>query len=209
VSEKPPGEKPRREAVIPKARVDAITDGIFAFAMTLLVLDLRLPDSFNPASGTELVAALRDLQGQYLAYIISFYVLGLRWIAQVSERGVPEFVSAKYARWMLIYLFFITSIPFSTMVVGRYEPFPAATWVYAANMILSALCSIRLSHLAVEERGEEAHRDRPELGTLIISALLSVVLSFFIPAYATLAYLLNIWPYFGRLRRHHAGGQQD
>ncbi|HVZ14176.1 MAG TPA: TMEM175 family protein [Bauldia sp.] len=194
------GHRPR-EATIPKARLDAITDGIFAFAMTLLVLDLRLPDGFNPASGGELVAALRDLQGQYLAYIISYYVLGLRWLAQVSERGVPEMVSGSYARWVLIYLFFITSIPFSTMVVGRYEPLPAATWVYAANMILSALCSVRLAYLADGERDAAGHRDRPELATLIASALLSVVLSFIVPAHAMWAYLLNIWPYLARFRR--------
>lgn len=194
------GHRPR-EATIPKARLDAITDGIFAFAMTLLVLDLRLPDGFNPASGGELVAALRDLQGQYLAYIISYYVLGLRWLAQVSERGVPEMVSGSYARWVLIYLFFITSIPFSTMVVGRYEPLPAATWVYAANMILSALCSVRLAYLADSERDAAEHRDRPELATLIASALLSVVLSFIVPAHAMWAYLLNIWPYLARFRR--------
>ena len=202
MSEKPGSEKPaRREATIPKARLDAITDGIFAFAMTLLVLDLRLPVGFNPKSGIELVAALRDLQGQYIAYIISYYVLGLRWLAQVSERGVPEIVSGKYGRWQLIYLFFITSIPFSTMVVGRYEPLQAATWIYATNMILSGLCSIRLAYLAEQERGADEHRDRPELATLIASAVLSVVLSFITPAHAMWAYLLNIWPYLARFRR--------
>ena len=190
--------------MIPKARLDAITDGIFAFAMTLLVLDLRLPEGFNPSSTPELVNALRDLQSQYLAYIISFYVLGLRWLAQVSERGVPEMVSGTYGRWVLVYLFFITSIPFSTMVVGRYEPLPAATWIYSANMILSGLCSLRLAYLAEEERDRAVHQGRPELATLIFSAALSVVLSFVVPGYAMLAYLLNIWPYVARYRRRKA-----
>jgi uncharacterized membrane protein len=200
MSEKRHGDRRQRAPTIPKMRLDAITDGIFAFAMTLLVLDLRLPDDFDPHSSTDLLSALLDLRSQYLAYIISFFVLSLRWLGQVGERGVPEKVSYGYGAWVLIYLFFITSIPFTTMVLGRYGDYPEATWLYSANMILSVLCSIRLSHLAEGERGEDAHRDRPALATLIASAALSIVVSLFFPAYATLAYLINIWPVFSRLR---------
>jgi uncharacterized membrane protein len=190
----------QREPTIPKMRLDAVTDGIFAFAMTLLVLDLRLPDDFDPHSSSDLLTALLDLRSQYIAYIISFFVLSLRWLGQVSAReGVPEKVSYGYGAWVLIYLFFITSIPFTTMLLGRYGDYPEATWLYGANMILSVLCSIRLSYLAEEERGDDAHRDRPDLATLIVSAALSIVLSLFIPAYATLAYLINIWPVFARI----------
>jgi uncharacterized membrane protein len=205
-------ERRHGEPTIPKFRLDAITDGVFAFAMTLLVLDLRLPDNFDPHSSSDLLGALLDLQSQYTAYVISFFVLSLRWLGQVGERGVPEKVSYGYGVWVLIYLFFITSIPFTTMVLGRYGQYPEATWLYGANMILSVLCSIRLSYLAEEERGDEAHRDRPELATLIVSAVLSIVLSFFVPAYATLAYLINVWPALarlGRLRRISGRGRID
>ena len=76
--------------MIPKSRLDALTDGVFAFAMTLLVLDLRLPDTFHPASTAELLGGLRELSGQFLAYVISFFVLGIRWLAQAGAHGVRK-----------------------------------------------------------------------------------------------------------------------
>ena len=75
--------------MIPKARLDALTDGIFAFAMTLLVLDLRLPDGFAAASAGDLLHALSSLSGQLVAYVISFAVLGARWLGQIRSRA-PE-----------------------------------------------------------------------------------------------------------------------
>jgi uncharacterized membrane protein len=181
--------------MIQRARLDALTDGVFAFAMTLLVLDLRLPDGFEPHSAAELIAALHDLEGQYIAYVISFFVLGARWLAQVSHRTVPEQTSGTYGIWVLIHLFLITSIPFTTMLVGRYNDFAPATWLYALNMILSALASLRMTFLAEEENDSGAERsDHFRSIVLIVSALVSVALSFVTPQYATLAYLLNLVP---------------
>jgi hypothetical protein len=85
------------------------------------------------------------------------------------------------------------------MVVGRYNDFAPATWLYALNMILSAGASLRMTFLAEEEADEGAERD-DHFGSivLILSALGSVALSFITPQYATLAYLLNVAP---QLRR--------
>jgi uncharacterized membrane protein len=189
--------------VIQRARLDALTDGVFAFAMTLLVLDLRLPDGFAPHSSREFLSGLYELEGQYIAYVISFFVLGARWLTQVSHRGVPERTTGKYGIWVLIYLFLITSIPFSTMVVGRYNDFAPATWLYALNLILSAGASLRMTFLAEEGADKPAERgDHFGSIMLIVSALVSVGLSFWTPEYATLAYLLNLAP---PLRRHIAG----
>ena len=190
--------------MIPKSRLDALTDGVFAFAMTLLVLDLRLPDTFHPASTAELLGGLRELSGQFLAYMISFFVLGIRWLAQAGARGVPETTSGRYGRWVLVYLFFITCIPFSTMVIGRYDDLAPAAWLYAANMILSALASLRMSFLAEEEANRAAdRRSRVVLLLLIVTALLSVAMSFVTPAYATLAYLPNALPLLVRKGTKH------
>ena len=87
--------------MVPKARLDALTDGVFAFAMTLLVLDLRLPEDFHPSSAAELLDRLAGLGLQALAYVISFVVLALRWLALAQTRGAPEQISAAEARWWL------------------------------------------------------------------------------------------------------------
>jgi len=52
---------------ISKGRLDALTDGVFAFAMALLVVNLDLPEDFHPQSAAELVSALLDLGGTFIA----------------------------------------------------------------------------------------------------------------------------------------------
>lgn len=178
--------------MIPRGRLEALTDGVFAFAMTLLVINLELPDGFRPTSPADLLAALRDLDGALIAYVVSFFVLSVRWLGQVSVREVPEAASGAYAWAVLTHLFFITLVPFSTMLVGRYPELWPAIWVYAANMILSALMSIRISILAERETGQRpAHTGRVDLAVLIASALLSAAIALVHPPSAMWAYFLN------------------
>ena len=69
----------KREAMHSRGRLDALGDGIFGVAMTLLVLDLRLPEDFHPQTSSELVHGLAELSPKFFPYALSFYVLGLRW----------------------------------------------------------------------------------------------------------------------------------
>ena len=64
--------------MIPKSRLDALTDGVFAVAMTLLVIDLRLPENFQPQNSSELLQRIAELGSQMFVYAVSFYVLALR-----------------------------------------------------------------------------------------------------------------------------------
>ena len=57
---------------ISKRRLDALTDGVFAFAMTLLVINLDLPEHFHPTSAAELISALLGLGGTSVAYVITY-----------------------------------------------------------------------------------------------------------------------------------------
>lgn len=175
----------------PKARIDALTDGIFAFAMTLLVLEIRLPPDAAVKDSAELLARLQALVPEYLVYIISFFVLAAQWRVEIGLRRVEE-VSQEAVTWSIVYLFFITSVPFSSGVVGRHGDLPPAVWLYAANMIAAAAVSLRLR--ALEVAPEHRARARAgDVGTLVFiaSALLSVVLSLIEPRHAMYAYFLN------------------
>ena len=113
----------------PKARLDALTDGIFAVAMTLLVLELRVPEQAS-GDNASLWQALKDLSPKFFPYLLSFLVLGNSWLAKVRVRVAGEHVTRTYAVAWLANLFFITCVPFSTMLVGRYGDVPVAIWVY-------------------------------------------------------------------------------
>jgi uncharacterized membrane protein len=109
-----------------KARLDTLSDGIFAVAMTLLILDIRLPDDFHPADGSEFLQGLAALWPKFLPYVLSFGLLGLRWLSNIEIRSRAEFVNREYTNWWLLYLLLITCVPFSTIVVGRFARFPPA-----------------------------------------------------------------------------------
>jgi uncharacterized membrane protein len=108
----------------PRSRINALTDGIFAFPMTLLVLELRLPD-LPVQDSAALIADIEALWPKYLAYLISFFVLAAHWRSCIELRRV-ETVSPQGLSWWMLYLFFVTSIPFSTNVVGLHGEMPPA-----------------------------------------------------------------------------------
>lgn len=175
----------------PKSRLDALTDGIFAFAMTLLVLEIRLPTDVPIDDSAALIARLSALGPEYLAYVISFFVLAAQWRGNIELRGADEVTQGGLA-WATLYLFFVTSIPFSSSVVGHHGNLPPAVWLYAANLIAVAALSLRLRALTIvpQERGR-ARLGNAHTVFFMATAAVSVGLSLVAPGTAMYAYLLN------------------
>ncbi|TMJ00067.1 MAG: DUF1211 domain-containing protein [Alphaproteobacteria bacterium] len=184
----------QKSRLIEKVRLDALTDGVFAVAMTLLVIDLKLPENFHPASGAELLHGLAELQTQFLVYIISFIVLGLRWMSLAKLSRLHETVEDRYVHWSLLHLLLVTCVPFVTMVVGRYGALPPAIWLYCAITILAALVALRLAALAEPHIGTADALDRRVgLSVIIVISLMVLAFSLVQPRYAMWIYLLNIF----------------
>jgi uncharacterized membrane protein len=177
---------------ISKGRLDALTDGVFAFAMTLLVVKFDLPEDFHPKSAAELISGLLGLGGTFIAYVVTFLVLATFWLGRARTKEEPEWASGAYAWSVLFHLFFVTLLPFSMIVVGRYDLAPAI-WVYGANMVLLALTAIGIT-LVIERdiRRRLLPSGRAEYGVLIASAILSVIIGFYSADSAMYAYFLNL-----------------
>jgi uncharacterized membrane protein len=176
--------------MIPKLRLDALTDGVFAVAMTLLVIDLKLPEDFHPRFNAELLQRLFGLGHPVLVYVVSFYVLALCWVGHVRSGTRSEEVGQRHVVLALSYLLTITFLPFATSVIGRYQGFPAAIWLYAGNMIFLAVIALRIAMLA-HYQADARRQACFGLMTLIAAAVLSVILSFIAPHWAMAAYALN------------------
>ncbi|MBV9396152.1 MAG: DUF1211 domain-containing protein [Methylobacteriaceae bacterium] len=184
----------------PKARLDALTDGIFAVAMTLLVLELRVPEQAS-GDNASLWQALKELWPKFFPYLLSFLVLGNSWLAKVRVRIAGEHVTRAYAVAWLANLFSITCVPFSTMLVGRYGDVPVAIWVYVANLGLNGVTALIMA-LAMRDAHRQSETD-PLAGTLvlIISSALAALVAFFAPRHALWVMLLNALPVFSRTAR--------
>jgi uncharacterized membrane protein len=175
-----------------KARLDTLSDGIFGVAMTLLILDVRLPDDFHPRDAGDLLQGFTDLWPKFLPYVLSFGVLGLRWLANVEVRTRAEYVSRQYVNWWLFYLFLITCVPFTTIVVGRFASLAPAIWLYAGHTALIAAVGLRLISVTPHlEQGDHLRHRQLSTMVLMVSSLLAIALSFVYPRVALWALALN------------------
>jgi uncharacterized membrane protein len=184
--------KPTGNAMFSKARLDTLSDGIFGVAMTLLILDVRFPDNFHPKDSAELLQGLADLWPKFLPYLLSFGVLGLRWLANIELRSRAEYVSREYTNWWLLYLLLITCVPFSTIVVGNFAHLAPAIWLYAGHTLLIAAVGLRLFAITPDlEQGDHLRHRQLSSMLLIVTSLLAIGVSFINPRVALWALALN------------------
>jgi len=176
-----------------KARLDTLSDGVFAVAMTLLVLDVRLPEDFHPRDGAELLEGLVGLWPKFFPYVLSFGVLGLRWLANIELRSAADYVNREYVNWWLLYLLLITCVPFTTIVVGRFAQLAPAIWLYAGHTALIAAVGLRIMFITPHlEEGGHLRLRQMSAWLLTAASMLAIAASFFNPRHALWAFALPL-----------------
>ncbi|MGA2582165.1 MAG: TMEM175 family protein [Tepidisphaeraceae bacterium] len=117
-------------------RLAALSDGIFGVAMTLLLLDLRVPLKSVVTSETDLWRALAALWPDLLVYMMSFMTLGIFWIGQQTQLNFLAH-SDRHLTWIhLAFLFPVTLLPFSTRLLIDFITYRAALLEYWFNLFL-------------------------------------------------------------------------
>jgi uncharacterized membrane protein len=117
-------------------RLAALSDGIFAVAMTLLVLDLHVPSAAQAGSERALLAALGALAPQWVTYGMSFLTLGIFWAGQQTQLNqLAE--STRDLTWIhLGFLFATTIMPFSTRLLAEFITYRLALGFYWLNILV-------------------------------------------------------------------------
>lgn len=118
-------------------RLDALADGIFAIAMTILVFEIRVPDLGGLATNTSLWYTLRDSGELFLSYLVSFAVLFTYWrshhfIASVYAKNIDLQLTNINA----LFFFFVALVPFSSHFLGLYNHTQTAIILFAINTML-------------------------------------------------------------------------
>jgi TMEM175 potassium channel family protein len=117
-------------------RLAALSDGVFAIAMTLLVLDLRVPAAEAIHSEPDLWRALVALAPRLTMYVVSFMTLGIFWVGQQTQLNHLE-RSDRSLSWIhIVFLFGVSVIPFSTSLLAEYTAYRIALLVYWGNILL-------------------------------------------------------------------------
>ncbi len=136
---------------------------MFAIAITLLVLEIRIPEG-TLHRNAELLEALRELTPRLVAYGMTFAVVGLSWLVHWRRYAVIRTVDGRLPNLNLCYLAFIAILPFPTALLGDYGNLPAAVVVYActvsATVLLGAVSWLYAVRAGLVEDGVSAWRGR-------------------------------------------------
>lgn len=193
--------KQRKENEIEFSRIVAFSDGVFAIAITLLVLQLGVEAG---VSNGELGSALWDERHDLFAYAISFAVIGRFWLVHHRFFGDVTGFDGRLIVLNLFYLAWIVLIPFSSQILGDHGGAEAAVILYAINLVGVLLSGVLLFADArraglSKVSAEEARSGQRSALAIAAIFLLSIVVALFSPELATYCWLaLFFVPIAGR-----------
>lgn len=185
-------------------RLNALTDGVYAIVVTLLVLDLHTPET----PGLNNINLLADLQEQtpnFIAYLISFFVVAFFWVRHNWTLKPVEKCSFRTFMLNFFHLLFVTLVPYTASLVGHYEQDAIAAIFFSGSIGLAAY-SLALLHQHVVTKTEWHNKDsikewmRPDWLMMypgVFFALGSILISFInVNAALALWLLFPVWVYF-------------
>jgi uncharacterized membrane protein len=142
-------------------RIAALSDGLFAIAATILVLDFHTPEPADIHSETELLHALAASAPRLLPWLLSLLTLGIFWLGQQTQLSQLE-RSNRDLTWLhFIFLAVVTALPFSARLLADFLEYRTAFLVYWLNIVLLGaslyatwVCAERANLVREEARGD-------------------------------------------------------
>ena len=131
---------PEMPSGLPPNRIETLVDGIFAVAMTILVLEIHVPDLAREASDAALFEAFTRLAPKILSYACGFVILGTIWIGHHYQFHYIRSTDRVLLWINLIFLLAISFLPFAIAFVGASGARTTPCVIYGANLIVAGTC---------------------------------------------------------------------
>ena len=123
-----------------KERLDGLADGIFAIVITLLVIEIRVPELTGIVTNKELWHELAELYPLFLSYLLSFALLFTYWRAHNYLMSVfAKNIDIPLSNLNAVFFFFVALVPFSSHMLGRYSDTQVGVLILGGNTILIGL----------------------------------------------------------------------
>ena len=179
-------------------RLETLVDGIFAIAMTLLVLSLSVPQLTPPVTDASLQKALINIIPNLISMVVSFLLLSIFWKIHHKFFKQIEYINGTLLWINVIWLLFIVLVPFSDSLTGDYGSLLTSHLVFNINMMGIALLLFLNWNYAVKHNfiHEKVNKEeikltwRVNFGFVLI-VILAIILSFISPQYSSMIYLLT------------------
>jgi len=188
----------KADGLLNKQRLETLIDGVYAIAMTVMVLNLSVPAGRNISSTADLLRALPDLGSQILAYVISYLILASSWMRNNRDMLRLNSVNRPLARSLLLTLLFVCLVPFTTALMNDYSGLVVAEMLFHLNIFALGMLSWQRyrhlrqhRHLIVEDEEERSLKAGSlRAGVSFIGApLAGMALALWWPQWSTLTYL--------------------
>jgi uncharacterized membrane protein len=171
-------------------RVETLADGVFAIAMTLLVLEVKVPELPDPVTGVAMVGALAGLLPSVAGFAVSFVILGMLWIGHHNQFHFIRRVDRPLLWINIFYLLCVAFVPFATAFITRYPLQPAALLLYGGTLLLGGVTHYLHWNYAVA-RGFVSEEVTPEV-TEVMRERISMGIAVYLAATLVGAFLPKI-----------------
>ncbi len=195
-------------------RLETLEDGVFAIAMTLLVLNLKVPNKLD----SSLIFAILQIWPNLLTFFGSFLLLGVFWLGHRTALSYIKFADHIYHWLNLILLMFVSILPFSASLIAKYYNERAAIIIYGLNLIAIGI-TMFIQWVYASKDFRLLDKDlNPSIiryakirtGFAPVVYFLAILLSFVnihisqivftvVPLLYILPFLLPVWKYFGKI----------
>lgn len=182
------------------SRIETLVDGIFAIAMTLLVLSIGVPDISTSASEAAFFQQILTVWPKIMIYALSFWILAVFW--RVNHQ---QFYFIKRSNHTLItinifWLLFIALVPFSSELVGEYGSYFTANAIFHLNLFFAGLLYYINWHYAVKKGLVDENLDPKKADymkktnlMLPILSLIAIGLAYYIHGWSSLIYIASVF----------------
>lgn len=178
----------KSDSIIAKNRFESLTDAVFAITMTLMILDLKVPENLSRNAGiSELTNALFELLVSSEAYILSFIILGIFWVRQQNQFDYVKSVNMRVLILNIMFLLIIGFVPFSVSLIKHYPNYEISFIIYVLNLFIISL--ILFSHwlYIAKEKNQLSEGitfpDKKKMIMITIVPMLIFILAFIVSFY--------------------------
>ena len=175
-------------------RLAFFSDAVFAIAITLLILEVHVPELPRGSSNTAYLQALANLVPSLIGYVVSFWVVGMFWIGHHRAFSLASRHSPKMLGWNLFLLGVIAFMPFATAFLSLNVTGRVPTLFYCVTLLAAALLNMKVVRIATGPEMVDPQADpatilysRRRAPSVVLGAMSAIAVGLFVPRLAQIA----------------------
>ncbi len=141
-------------------RLEAFSDGVIAIIITIMILELKLPNLNRESSNAHMVAYLRSLAPYFFTYVFSYMMIGIFWTNHHHMFHLPENTDETLLWLNFVFLFALSLIPFATAIVGASPLLPLSAAIYGFVLLLTTISFAMMRNYTIRNKLVHVDKDR-------------------------------------------------